>query len=121
MASDDEWAAPIMAEVGPDGNVWGVADGTLFIFDVAKRQIVSRHELMKVHYKEDKSIWRGAFLAVHSSGQIYGMLDEKFFRLDPASKRVTILRNKEKIELLTMDRQGNLYFLDKVNLWQYQP
>src|SRR5207249_2760480 len=22
VASDDEWAAPIMAEVGPDGNVW---------------------------------------------------------------------------------------------------
>ncbi len=22
LASDDEWAAPIMAEVGPDGNVW---------------------------------------------------------------------------------------------------
>jgi uncharacterized protein len=22
MASDDEWTAPIMAEVGPDGNVW---------------------------------------------------------------------------------------------------
>lgn len=24
LASDDEWAAPIMAEVGPDGNVWVV-------------------------------------------------------------------------------------------------
>ena len=24
VASDDEWAAPIMAEVGPDGNVWVV-------------------------------------------------------------------------------------------------
>jgi hypothetical protein len=24
MAADDEWAAPIMAEVGPDGNVWVV-------------------------------------------------------------------------------------------------
>ena len=22
LASDDEWTAPIMAEVGPDGNVW---------------------------------------------------------------------------------------------------
>src|SRR5439155_21396859 len=22
LASDDEWSAPIMAEVGPDGNVW---------------------------------------------------------------------------------------------------
>ena len=22
MASDDEWCAPVMAEVGPDGNVW---------------------------------------------------------------------------------------------------
>ena len=22
LASDDEWCAPIMAEVGPDGNVW---------------------------------------------------------------------------------------------------
>ncbi len=22
LASDDEWTSPIMAEVGPDGNVW---------------------------------------------------------------------------------------------------
>src|SRR5207248_3481874 len=22
VASDDEWASPVMAEVGPDGNVW---------------------------------------------------------------------------------------------------
>jgi putative membrane-bound dehydrogenase-like protein len=30
VASDDEWAAPIMAEVGPDGNVW-VIDWYAFI------------------------------------------------------------------------------------------
>ncbi len=32
VASDDDWAAPIMAEVGPDGNVW-ILDGTTLSFN----------------------------------------------------------------------------------------
>jgi hypothetical protein len=105
---------------GPDGNVWGLADGTLFVFDVAKREIVFRRQLMKVDHEKDHAIWRGGMMLFHPSGKIYGTLDKKFFQYDPASKRLTILR-KEESELLTMDRQGNFYFKQKTDLWRYTP
>ena len=104
---------------GPDKNIWGIADGTLFIFDPAGQRIVATQELFKVNY-ESKNIWRDAFLIVHPSGQIYGTLDGRFFRLDPASKQMTILRDKD-VSLLAMDRAGKLYFRDTINLWQYTP
>lgn len=105
---------------GPDGNLWGVADGTLFIFDVSHRQILSRHKLVDTDYSQ-KSIWRDATLIIHPSGQIYGTLDNKFFRLDPASKQVTILRDSKGVSLLAMDHTGRLYFRQTVDLWQYIP
>jgi WD40 repeat protein len=106
---------------GPDGKVWGVADGTLFLFDVDKREVVSRHKLFDVDYAaRNYNVWRDAFLVVHPSGQLYGVLDGKFFRLDPTTKAVTVLRERGA-ELLTMDRDGRLYFRVKERLWQYVP
>lgn len=104
---------------GPGGKVWGVAGGTLFVFDVANREIVSRHELFEVSYK-GKTVWKGADLVVHPSGQVYGTLEGKFFRLDPATKRVTVLR-QGGAHLLAMDRDGRLYFREKVDLVRYSP
>lgn len=104
---------------GPDGNVWGVADGMLFIFDPGKEKVIATHRLVDVHY-DSKWVWRDAFLVVHPSGQVYGVIDGEFFRLDPKSMQVTVLRDKGA-SLLAMDRTGKLYFKDSVNLWQYRP
>jgi hypothetical protein len=103
---------------GPDQNIWGLADGTLFIFDVPNRKIVSIHELMKIDYKGNH-VWRGGFLVLHKSGQIFGTLDERLFSLDPQTKKITILR--KDANLLTQDQTGTLYFRDKINLWSYTP
>jgi len=105
---------------GPDAKIWGIANGTLFVFDIASRKIVSRHELLKVHYEKDKAVWRGGTMLVHPNGQIYGTLDKKFFRLDPATMKLNVLR-KEESELIALDRDGNVYFKDKVDLWRYRP
>jgi hypothetical protein len=104
---------------GPDGNVWGMAGGTLFVFDPAARRVVSRHKLFD-RKNEDGHVWRDATLVVHPSGQIYGTQGGRLFRLDPKTKQVTVLREKDA-GLLAMDRQGRLYFRDRINLWQYAP
>ena len=96
-----------------------MADGTLFIFDLKNRKIVATHRVVKVNY-DSKNIWRDAFLVVHPSGQVYGVASGQFFRIDPATWHVTILRN-HGIELLAMDRGGTLYFHEGINLWQYLP
>jgi hypothetical protein len=89
------------------------------VFDLVTRKIESTTELLPVHY-EDRHVWRDAFLLQHPSGQIYGTLGGKFFRLDPATNTASVLRD-EPASLLAMDAAGRLYFRDKINLWRYSP
>ena len=105
---------------GPDGHVWGVADGTLFVFDVAKREVVSRHELLPVKYEADQHAWRGAFLETAPDGTIYGTLRGKLFRLDPKTKQMTVLLDRGA-EQVAIDDAGRVYYKDGVDLWQYTP
>jgi hypothetical protein len=77
--------------VMPDKNVWGWADGTLFIFDPAKREIVKTKKLLEVDNKKGVG-WRNAMMELHSSGQIYGTVDQRFIRLDPKTLNLTVLK-----------------------------
>jgi streptogramin lyase len=104
--------------IGPDQSVWGLANGTLFIFDVSQRKVIERHVLFHGEYHKEQ-IWRDAQFVVHPNGQIYGSAGSQFFRLDPKTNLVTIL--KEQVGLCAMDRDGKLYFRDRTNLWQYTP
>lgn len=105
--------------VGPDKKVWGLAEGTLFIFDPATKKVIFQQRLFDIDYQE-QAIWRDGTLILHPLGQIYGTAGHRFFRLDPETKRVTLLRD-HGAQLLAMDRQGRLYFRDRTNLWQYTP
>ncbi|MRX46584.1 ligand-binding sensor domain-containing protein [Pedobacter puniceum] len=103
---------------GPDGYIWGVADGTLFIYDATQRVVLSTHKLYD--FPPFKShIWRSAFLTIHPSGMIYGTGNNHFFKLDPKTKEVTIL--DKGASLLAMDASGNIYFRKNTDLWKYTP
>jgi hypothetical protein len=104
---------------GLDGNIWGIADGTLFIFDPRTKQIVGRHELMNVDYGT-YGVYRDGFLVIDRLGRVYGTLGGKLIQIDPATWLMTVIRD-EDVALLAMDRDGRLYFRDTVNLWQYTP
>ena len=107
--------------VGPDKNVWGVDNGTLFIFDPVSRKVLFTKKLLNVDTAANNYLlWRDAFMVVHPSGQIFATLDGELIQLDPATKNVTVLHDRDA-NLLTMDRNGRLYFRDKINLWQYTP
>lgn len=103
---------------GPDGNFWGMGDGTLFIFDPEKREIVSTKKLYD--FPAFKShIWRSAFLVLHPDGQIYGTDWEKLFRLDPVTQEVTELA--KDAALLVLGKDGILYFKRGTELWSFDP
>jgi hypothetical protein len=104
---------------GPDHNVWGVANGTLFIFDPLNRDVVFTKNLVE---QENRSyqVWRDAFMLLHPSGKIYATLDGRLLQIDPGTKAVTVLRDRDA-DRLAMDRHGRLYFRDRVNLWRYTP
>ncbi|NGM66372.1 hypothetical protein [Sphingobacterium sp. SGR-19] len=103
---------------GPDGHLWGVAGGKLFIFDQQKKQLIDTHYLyepapMGTH------IWRSAFMVVHPSGDVYGTVNNQLFKVDAQTKDITYLH--EGAGLLVMDRHGHLYFRKHTDLWRYTP
>jgi hypothetical protein len=104
---------------GPGKNVWGAANGTLFILDPAGQKVLFTKKLPGEDYDANNYLlWRDAFMVVHPSGRVYATLDNQLLQFDPATKKVTVLRDKDA-SLLAMDRNGRLYFRDLVNLWQY--
>lgn len=103
---------------GPDGHIWGIADGNLFILDVAQGKILSLHKLYD-YPPLGSHIWRSAYLAIHPSGYIYGSDNGKLFKLDPTTKKVDILA--ENAGLMVMDPSGKIFFKRGIELWSYQP
>src|SRR5690606_6420580 len=75
---------------GPDGHLWGVAGGKLFIFDQQKKQLIDKHYLyepapMGTH------IWRSAFMVVHPSGDVYGTVNNQLFKVAAQTKNIIYL------------------------------
>jgi hypothetical protein len=101
---------------GPDGNVWGIAGGVLFIFDSKNRAVISTYKLYEVP-PFTSHVWRGGTIVVHPSGQVYGTGNNHLFKIDPKTKVVTTL--VEGASLLAMDKDGNLYFRRTKELWKY--
>lgn len=103
---------------GPDGNIWGMADGHLFILDVAQQKVLSVQKLYD-YPAFGSHIWRSAFLAIHPTGTIYGTDNGKLFKLDPFTKKVEFLA--ENAGLMVMDPTGIIYFKRGTELWSYKP
>ena len=103
---------------GPDGLLWGVADGVLFVFDAQQQKVISTHKLYD-YPPFGSHIWRSAFLVLHPNGNIYGTDNNQLFQINPKTKAVSVLA--KDAALLVMDKQGVLYFKRGTQLWSYQP
>ncbi|WP_309120776.1 hypothetical protein [Paenibacillus sp.] len=110
--------------VGPDGNLWGMALGTLFIYDPASRRIV---------YSDDKFPtadynYGNPRLEIGTDGNVYTTIyigyvadktyTSKLIRIDAATKDVTVLL-ESNAEKLAQDDFGNFYFKSGSDLMQY--
>ncbi|MDQ1910674.1 hypothetical protein RAC89_09325 [Paenibacillus sp. GD4] len=109
---------------GPDGKLWGMAMGALFIFDQDTRQVT---------YSDDKFpaadyAHSNPRLMVGTDGNIYGSIylgyvadktyTSKLFRIDADTKQVTVLL-EGNVEKLAQDDFGNLYFKYGSELMKY--
>jgi streptogramin lyase len=88
---------------GPDGNIWGLAGGVVFVFDPQKREVI--------HSKDEfpgtgGRYYEGSFLT-GKDGKIYGTADRKLFRIDPETKVLTVLATGT--QKVAQDKQGRLY------------
>ncbi|MFK7695001.1 OmpL47-type beta-barrel domain-containing protein [Paenibacillus sp. HJGM_3] len=102
---------------GPDGNLWGFANGTLFIFDTETRQVV--YSDPKFLYK-GQAEWRNVVMTIGTDGNVYGLYntDSAFFKLDAVTKQMSILDNDARTGL-AQDDFGNFYFIRGTHLIQY--
>lgn len=106
--------------VGPDQNLWGWAMGRLFIFDPKAREVIWSDLI----FPDAVGLTRGGHMEIsRADGQIYGTIAGRYFRIDPASRAVTVLRT-EPSRRLAQDLDGNFYFVDGTttdgeNLWRH--
>jgi outer membrane protein assembly factor BamB len=109
--------------IGPHNTLWGVGQGTLFSFDLARREIINRKPLGFSRLTDEPADhwWREAALALHSNGNIYGSMNGRLFCIDPATGSVTVLRERKGDGLIAIDRSGRIYFRNRANLWRYAP
>lgn len=103
---------------GPDGNIWGMAGGTLFVFDPAQKK-VTRSVVLYPTPPLTSHVWRDAFLVLHKSGVVYGTGNNQLFSIDPVSLKFQWLARPAS--LLAMDDGGKLYFHRSAELWQFTP
>lgn len=113
----DAWAITSLIN-GPDGKIWGMADGTIFIFDPIQKKVVKNHKYYSIN-GTPTHIWRNAFMINHPNGNIYATFNSKFYKIDPTTMKETLL--KEGVGLLAMDKQGRLYTREEHTLWRYKP
>ncbi|SCL26680.1 Outer membrane protein assembly factor BamB, contains PQQ-like beta-propeller repeat [Micromonospora rhizosphaerae] len=93
---------------GPDGRIWGLADGELFILDPATGAVVHRQDI-----PGDYSGVQDELTVNPADEHVYASLDGNLLKIDPLSKAVTVIRDAQTYRL-TQDAQGNLWFRNGV-------
>lgn len=99
--------------IGSDGNVWGMANGVLFIFNPVEKQIIYSEE----KFPEAANNWREARLEVGTDGNVYGVIAGKFFKVDASTKTHTVLATQ--VNRFAQDDFGNFYLSNGNILYKY--
>ncbi|MCM3123837.1 MULTISPECIES: hypothetical protein [unclassified Mesobacillus] len=99
--------------VGPDGNIWGMADGVLFKMNPETNEILAKHELDPLA----SSNWRNASLEVGTDGNLYGIISNKFFRFEVATGEYEFIAGNA--EHLAQDDFGVFYVSSGNRLYKY--
>lgn len=103
----------------PDGKIWGMDEGCLFIFDPAAGTIeYCREKFPDISYPADDIVYRDAVLLTGKDGNIYGTIAGKLFRINASTKEVTILLSDGAYRL-TQDSAGSLYYVKGTDLKRY--
>jgi hypothetical protein len=114
---------PVQGRIGvmyltkaPDGNIWGWAEGDLFIFDPKSRKVVYRNTFIDLGFTyENIHAWRNGGMEYGGDGYFYGLLKDKFFRIHAETKKMEILNEGEMIRL-ARDDAGDFYTIKGHNL-----
>jgi hypothetical protein len=96
--------------VGPDSNIWGWAEGVLFVYSPSEQKVIYSDEKLPLDYKTVDHVWRDAHMELHADGNFYGVINSKLFRLDPETKDFTLLHDAESgMHEFAIDEKGAMY------------
>lgn len=92
--------------VGPDGLIWGAANGAVFALDPETLEVVKQRNI----YPNVSSYgrWRPIYLRWGDDGLLYTNLAENLIVIDPAT--LEYLSLGEKSGLMALGSDGNVYF-----------
>jgi hypothetical protein len=100
------------------GGLWGLADSTLFEFNLSTRRIVREEALAS---KVDGSMYGIEHKIVFDDGRLFATTDEKLFQVDTVSWKAQTLYNGPASDL-TQDWSGRLYFVQEPSyVYRYDP
>lgn len=100
------------------GMLWGVADSTVFEFDPQTRTVVRTKQLFA---DTDAARYGEGHTTLFENGALFGVTDNKLFRLNTHSWNVTVLDTHATSDL-TSDPDGNLYYIaDTTHVRRYTP
>lgn len=106
---------------GPDGLLWGWAEGTLFAFDPAARKVVYSEEKFASGGMRPRHFWRGGGATVVAGDSMYGTVYGNVYRLNLKTRAFEVLAKGENLEVMARDDAGRLYFTDEANLHRLVP
>jgi hypothetical protein len=87
----------------PDGKIWGLAGGDIFVFDPATQRVVAQ----KTAVPGAGGMWRDGSLRNGNDGMVYGTAGQKLFRVDPKTMDVKVLA--QGADKVTVGGNGKLY------------
>lgn len=101
----------------PDKKIWGLASGTLFIYDPVSGSVSERHKL----YESSATIgeWKPGAIIFMPDGYVYIEEKRNLYKLDPKTMVFEVLDSP--IQHLVTNGNGTMYFAKKEDLWQYRP
>ena len=109
-------------EVGPDGRIWGMSEGYIFKYNPETGEVEYNKEVFpEIDFSTaDHSNPKlyGAQLIAGNDGYMYGNTTGKFFRVNPVTMEVEILRNSSSV-FIAKDFLSNIYFTDFTGTWKY--
>ncbi len=109
-------------EVGPDGKIWGMSEGFLFKYNPETDEIEYNNEdFPEINFSaityENPRLY-GAQLVAGNDGYMYGNTTGKFFRVNPITMEIEILRNSSSV-FIAKDFLSNIYYSDFTGTWKY--
>lgn len=92
---------------GPDGNLWGIAEGTLFAMDPATLRVVKSRMIFPSSYTSSK--WKPFIIEWSPDGLLYTTISRKLVIVDPKTLDYRVLVDQAMLNM-TLGAGGSIYY-----------